>query len=79
MSLPLEIIKVLHEKIKAQSFQIYTCCMHLLLLFSRNPPFYEHKKRPSYTRRCNLEVNIFESSHFCQPLIEGNFTKHQSG
>ena len=25
------------------------------------------------TKGCNLEANIFESSHFCQPLLEGNF------
>ena len=25
------------------------------------------------TRRCNLEANMFESSHFCQALSEGNF------
>ena len=28
----------------------------------------------SVTRRCNVEATIFESSHFCQPLFEGNFT-----
>ena len=27
------------------------------------------------TRLYNLEANIFESSHFCQLLFEGNFTK----
>ena len=26
------------------------------------------------TRRCNLVAIILESSHFCQPLFEGNFT-----
>ena len=26
------------------------------------------------TRRCNLEANIFERYHFCQPLFEDNFT-----
>ena len=26
------------------------------------------------TRACSLEANVFKSSYFCQPLIEGNFT-----
>ena len=39
----------LHVLVKAQSFQIYVWCMHLLSPFSLNLPFYEHKKkRPSY-------------------------------
>ena len=26
------------------------------------------------TKGCQLESNVFKSSHFCQPLFEGNFT-----
>ena len=32
----------------------------------------QHKRL--LTRGWNLAANIFESSHFCQPLFEGNFS-----
>ena len=37
-------------------------------------PFWQNITDVVNSRRCNLEAIILESSHFCQPLFEGNFT-----